>query len=149
MFGSRSGTLAVISVFAFLFFVSMIVLFVLLPCCCRLYSRFLFDYSRSKLLDMRDVVETKRAFRTPKMFHEFVLDGLQKYRACFQHFSLRHCIYNRTLWESVHSVGVTWCVHASALPCVRVCVWGGGGGAREVSFPFGSSSYMSSESKLK
>ena len=73
------------------------------------------------------MVETNRAFRTPKMFHEFVLDGLQKYRACFSTSlsdtaSITDVVGKRTFGRC-HVVRA--CVRAP----VCACVCGGGGGS--------------------
>ncbi|PVD22329.1 hypothetical protein C0Q70_18139 [Pomacea canaliculata] len=61
----------------------------------RLYSRFLFDWGRNK---------SCQTYLTPEKFHEDVVDGLEKFLTCFKSQSLRYCVYDKTLRDSVNMV---------------------------------------------
>ncbi|KAK7482399.1 hypothetical protein BaRGS_00026321 [Batillaria attramentaria] len=63
----------------------------------RLYSRYLFDYGRKP---------KERSEMGPQQFHNRVVDGLNKYTNCIRKWSLRHCVYNKTLWETVHQLRI-------------------------------------------
>ena len=54
----------------------------------RLYSRYKFDNRKAN----------------PQEFHDWITDGLTKYQDCFDRWSLRHCVYNKTLAHSVNRV---------------------------------------------
>ncbi|KAK7101939.1 carbohydrate sulfotransferase 15-like [Littorina saxatilis] len=55
----------------------------------RLYSRFLSRIPRYPPF--------KGA--TPKMFHDFVVNGINCYKKCFREHSIRECAYNQTLYD--------------------------------------------------
>ncbi|KAK7483704.1 hypothetical protein BaRGS_00025025, partial [Batillaria attramentaria] len=63
----------------------------------RLYSRYLYDYG---------LKPTTRSEMGPQQFHSRVVDGLNKYTNCIRKWSLRHCVYNKTLWETVHQLRI-------------------------------------------
>ncbi|XP_076468966.1 carbohydrate sulfotransferase 15-like [Babylonia areolata] len=62
----------------------------------RLYSRYLFDFGKLG----------RNYPPSPEEFHDFVVQCLHHYKLCFQRWSIRHCLYNRTLWESLPNENV-------------------------------------------
>ncbi|KAK7102840.1 hypothetical protein V1264_021005 [Littorina saxatilis] len=58
----------------------------------RLYSRFVSRIPRTPSL----------RGSSPEDFHDYVVDGIEKYKACFREWSIRHCAYNVSVYrESV------------------------------------------------